>query len=384
VAYRIQKRSWKKADGTVTESWRLIIDDYTSGEAVSSYPDKASYWKLGFDPNASYEDAKATLKVIQARNKISRAMERKAKLHAERIKAEQIESAYLPQHLYRSFLSWLKEKRLWDELPEKVSSHLLCMRKIVQEVNACPSTWPDSPEKIYRYFLRNKLSISYIQKVLPLINEYGFFYCREMGKPFLPISMPRGDMAQKIDNTNHNARNGKQAPSKPILPAHLSALQSLPPEQLRWVRAAVFFGLRPFEVDRLNKRNLDKDSGWKISKDENGTYILHFYQHKLVRVTERARRWKRIPCILPEQIEILDELHQGLPTKRPYCKTLQSHLGAGVGLYGGRKAFEKLMRSKGQDFRNISRWLGHTDVNRTERNYRETEAVEYAPIKDPA
>lgn len=379
MALTIQKRSWKNADGSVTETWRLIVQDYTSGERVDFYPKREHYLRYGFDPNSSVEDAKLTLKTIQARNKVARDMERKAKFHAARIAEEARESAYLPNHIYSRFLVWLKDKRLWDEIPDKTESHLRKMRDLVIKVDVDPSKWPDRPEKIYRYFLNEKLSLSYVEKVLPLLNEYGYFYCRELGKPFLPIDSPRGEMARRIDDANHDERDGRQAPSKPILPEDLKELGSLPVEQVRWVRISVYFGLRPFEVDRISPKNFGTDTGWKVSQDEKGTSILHLYQHKLVRV-ERKRRWKRIPCILKEQSDLIQEMLSGLPKKRPYAKTLQSHLGAGVGVYGGRKAFEKMMTALGQDFRHISRWLGHTDINRTEANYRDTDSVEYKTI----
>lgn len=372
MALRLQKRAWKTADGGTSESWRLIVESYTLGKRTDLYPPKEEYARYGLDPDDTYEQAKAKLKVVRAQAKI---IERKARI-SKRVSTEAlVESAFLPTELYLRFVAWLTDRRMWHRIPPKAESHLRCMRRLVVELNTDPSEWPSQPEVVYKWFQKNKLSLSYIEKILPLLNDYGYFYCREMKKPYLPVPPPSRLIASRIDDANHDARQGSQEASKPLLPEHLERLKELPPEQLRWLRVSVYFGLRPIEIDGLGN-----DTTWEATRDENKTWIFHVYQSKLIGV-ERARRWKHIPCILPEQAELLTEIKLGKPMKRPWPKTLQKHLGPGYGVYGGRKGFEKLMRSYGQKFDNISRWLGHQDPKRTERHYRETEAVEYDPIK---
>jgi hypothetical protein len=378
VALRIQKRIRKSSDGSVTESWRLIVEVYTPGDYREDlYPKKEDYKKYGFDPDDSFERAREKLKVIQARNKITREMERRAKILKRRERENGEDAAFLPRHIYQKFLTWLKHRRMWDEIPDKTLSHLRCMRSVVTHLAIDPSKWPDRPEAVYRFFLTKKLSISYMEKVLPLLNEYGYFYCREFAKPYLPIPNPSPDVSRRIDDANVTERDGKQEASDPIFPYMLEKLVSLPEEQQLWMRYSVFFGLRPSEIDSLKPKNRDKV--WKLTKDSRGIPILHFYQKKLIKIS-RERRWKRIPGILKEQKELLKLLEKNPTLRRPYAKVIQKYLGKGYGLYGGRKGFEKYMRDQGQSFINISRWLGHQDIRRTEWNYREAEAVEYDPV----
>lgn len=374
MALRIQRRSWKNQDGSVSNSWRLIVDVYTGSDVTSEYPPKAKYASYGLNPDDTYEVAVEKLKVVRASREIVRRRMRQAKVE-KRIKADALkESAYLPNSIYLHFVEWLKNRRMWDEVPEKEQSRLRTMRKCILEMGACPSTWPDKPELIYKWFRSQSLSVSSVEKLIPLLNDYGYFYCREFRKPFLKIPPPRGDVLRRIEDANLDKRGGKTNTSNPLTAELLTKLEDLREDQFRWMRLSFWFGLRPEEVDSLKPRNQTRN--WKITTDSNKIAILHVYQTKLVKI-ERARRWKRIPAILPEQRKLIKELESELPANRPIVKTIRHRLGDGFGVYAGRKGFEKLMRAYGQDDRNVSRWLGHQDINRTETNYRELEAVSY-------
>ncbi len=378
MALRLQKRTWINQDGSTTENWRLIVEDHTSGTRVCRYPRRDEYIRYGLDPDAKYDRAKEQLKRVRAANELERNLVRRSKI-SSRLKLEALkENVFLPASLYVGFLTWLQDRRLWDGIPPKVESHLRCMRKLILDLEIDPSEWPNQPEKIFRWFRGQKLSLSTIEKVLPLLNDYGYFYCREYKKPFLPVAAPRGEVARRIEDTNLDSRGVDAHESSPLTPRLLEKLKVLPEEQYRWVRYSLYFGLRPSEVDALTQKNRDKT--WKVTVDKGRIPILHLYQTKLTKIA-RDRRWKRIPAILPEQVRALDEIKRGEQTKRPYPKIIQKHLGQGFGTYMGRKGFEKLMREHGQKNENISRWFGHQDVRTTERNYRETEAVEYDLIE---
>lgn len=373
MALRIQPRVWKNADGSLTHTWRLIVEDYSTGERVCSYPPKQNYFLYGLNPSDPIEVARKKLVTVRERNKADRILERRQKID-KRLKEEAIlEGAYLPKDLYNRFLPFLMKRRMWDKIPDGVDSHLRCMRRLILALGSCPSTWSDSPEDIFNWFKKQKYSLSYVEKVLPFLNLYGYFYCREFQKAWLPIPAPRGENARRIDDANHEHRDGKTKASKPMTRELLSSLV-LVEEQYRWIRWSFYMGLRPSEVDRLQPKYRGKI--WDIGTDPNGKRFLAVYQPKLVKIP-RPKRWKRIPALLPEQHDILDEVHRGLSIRRPVVKTLQEKLGEGFGLYTGRKGFERLMRTSGQSFVNISRMLGHQDLGTTERNYREDEAVLY-------
>lgn len=377
MALRIQRRTWKTSSGSVSEGWRLIVEDYTHGTRRDLYPRREDYPHYGMDASDSYTRAREKLDSIQAKNKKDRKLERIARIQDRLKKEDLIESAYLPRGIYRRYLDWLQQRRLWQSIPSKTESHLRAMRKLIMDVDVDPSEWPERPERIYRWFLTRKLSLSYLDKVLPLLNDYGYFYCREFKKPFVPVPSPRGDIARKIDDANIDDRDGFHAPSKPLKPEQIHKLEHLGDARHRWCRLTLWFGLRPSEADEIIPKNQGRV--WEMKRDEKGTLVLHFYQSKLVKI-ERIRRWKRIPCILKEQVDLLQEIEHEMPIARPYYYNMSDALGKGYGLYAGRKGFEPLMRAKGQDQQNISRWLGHHDPQMTEKRYREAEAVEYDPV----
>jgi hypothetical protein len=374
VALKIQRRTWKNGDGSVSERWRLIIEDYTHGKRRDLYPRKEDYGRYGLDPDDAYERAKEKLKIIRARDKKTKLLEKRARIE-DRLKREDLKSsAYLPRALYLRYLEWLQERRVWTKIPSKTASHLRAMRRLILDVDTDPAEWPEKPQKIYHWFMSKKLSLSYLEKVLPLLNDYGYFYCREFQKAFVSIPSPRGDIARRIDDANHEDRAGSQSASKPLRPEMLEALKHLGDAPMRWIRLSLYFGLRPSEVDELIPANRGRI--WESKKDSRGTWVLHFYQRKLIRIA-RERRWKRIPCITREQTDLLREIENEMPVQRPYARQVQSRIGEGYGLYAGRKGFEPLMRSLRQEEANISRWLGHQNPLTTERSYRDQEAVDY-------
>ncbi len=377
MGLNIKRRAWKNADGSVTETWRFVIEEWKNGKIRCIYPKKNTYSGYGLDTSDSYDVAIEKLKSIRARDKVQKTTVRRARVDKRLTEEDLKESAFLPRELYKRFTIWISDRRMCGEIPSKSISHLRCMRRLILDLGIDPSEWPDRPEKIYRWFINNKLSTSYFDKVFPLLNEYGYFYCREFKKPFLRVPYPRPDVIHKMEDSNLEERNGKQGPYAPMQELQLLRLADLPDAQLRWLRFSFYFGLRPHEIDKLTEKN--EKRMWEIKKDEKGQPYLAVYQTKLTRV-ERARRWKRIPAILVEQRNLLNELKNFMPVKRPIRKTIEARLGEQYGLYAGRKGFEKFMRSKQQSNVNISRWLGHLDPMRTETNYREIEAVEYDPV----
>jgi hypothetical protein len=379
VALRIQRRTWRTRKGAVSEGWRLIVEDYTHGKRRDLYPRREDYPAYGMDASDSYTKAREKLDSLQAQNKKDRKLERIARIQERLRREDLVEAAYLPSGVYRRYLDWLQQRRLWQSIPSKTESHLRTMRKLIRDVDTDPSEWPDRPELIYRWFLTRKLSLSYLDKVLPLLNDYGYFYCREFKKPFVPVPSPRGVIASRIDDANVDGRGGFHLPAKPLRPEMLSKLEPLGDARIRWIRLTLWFGLRPKEADKMVP--VERGKTWEVKRDGKGTLVLHFYQKKLVKI-ERARRWKRIPCILKEQVDLLQEIELGMSIARPYWYNFADALGQGHGLYSGRKGFEPLMRGKGQDGRNISRWLGHHDPKTTEKHYREAEAVEYDPVPE--
>lgn len=381
MAVKIQVDRWKRKDGSISESWRLVITDFTSNPPIPICPPKEDYLRYGLSADDPLEVARKKLKALQAKNKLERLAERKAKI-GKRLEREALkESAYLPAGLYLGFLEWLKDRRLWDEIPDKTQVHLRKMREIILEANICPSEMANRPERVYRFFLTKKLSMSYMHKILPLLNLYGYYYCKERKLPWLDIPLPTYDLTAKIQTANLKARNGKRAPSRVITEGDLLKVANLPEGQPLWMEYSFYFGLRPHEVDLLTPKN--EGITWRVTARvtaKGKLPVLEINQPKLTTIPEPERRWKRIPCILPRQEELAKLLQSGVKIQRPLLKSLQARLGEGYTLYAGRKSFAKFMRSHKQDRIHISKWLGHQNTKTTDRHYDDFEAVDYTPI----
>ena len=203
------------------------------------------------------------------------------------------------------------------------------------------------------------------------MNLWGHFICRRLGKSFLPLSYPRGVEKRLIQEEYFRTSSHKLRESAPISPAMLSiAKGNAHLSNYQWLYISVWLGLRPLEVDSLKN-----ESSFKYTETPNGTPVLWVYQTKL---TSRPtwNRWKLIPLIFPEQKLCISLIKSG-EFNRPSVKTIKRLFGTQISTYGGRKGFTDLMLEKGQDFLDISQWLGHASIERTWRNYKNRLAIHF-------
>jgi hypothetical protein len=227
-----------------------------------------------------------------------------------------------------------------------------------------PSDWFYHNDVIYDYFYSKQFSIRYIQKILKLANLWGFFICRKLARPFLPVTTPKGYEHQRLIDAFYQKTAKVRKASAPLTPDELNKKKhELNKANFNWLFIAVWFGLRPQEVDHLHKSDL-----WKIETVANARKILWVYQTKIVALPP-ADRWKPIPILYVEQLEAIAIL-EAQNFKRPLTKTMRRHFGDDIDLYGGRKGFADLMLSRGQSLENISIWMGHSTLARTWRSYK--------------
>lgn len=137
------------------------------------------------------------------------------------------------------------------------------------------------------------------------------------------------------------------------------------------------FGLRPSECSRLlgDKKNKFHEF---TKPDQNGIFYLKIYQPKLITL-EVKNRWKSIPILFEEQ-RLAIEFIKAQNFKKPLTKTIHNFISPKHNNYGGRKGFldEMLKPERGpQLFENISLWLGHTSLDRSLRNYKQRNRVQY-------
>ena len=249
---------------------------------------------------------------------------------------------------------------------------------MICEVQTEPKDYHEYPERFYQYVVKHCYSPSYLQKMLRIVNYWGYFVCRHQKQPFLPVPWPRGQAKERIADAYFDQRpHGLE--SAPLLPNELEKARSnLLTPAYNWLFMSVWLGLRPSEIDSLVPKK--KMKNWRIEKDKQGITILRVYQPKLVSI-EREKRWKGIPILFDQQVQALEFIKSG-EFKRPLTKTIHLHISERHNNYGGRKGFMDLMLGLGQKFENVSVWLGHTTLDRSLRNYKNKQIVNYdIPLK---
>lgn len=237
-------------------------------------------------------------------------------------------------------------------------------KKMIVFIGLDPTDWLYHNDEIYDYFYFKRFSIRYIQKILRVGNLWGFFICKKIARPFLPISTPKGYEQQRLIDAFYQKTANVRKVSTPLFPDELNKKKhEVNPANFNWLYLSVWLGLRPLEVDSLHNSEM-----WNLETLGNGRKILRIYQTKIVALPPEDR-WKPIPILFDEQVGAITILLYG-DFKRPLAKTMRRHFGKEIDLYGGRKGFTDLMLSRGQLLENISIWMGHSTLSRTWRSYK--------------
>jgi len=322
----------------------------------------------------TYLEAKSRSAQINLDAKVKRDEEVRLKIREENLEFENLAGKHFPQPFKLRF----EERFIWGRSPNyvhksKLPSHWRAAQKIITAVNLDPLMWNDHAEDFFDYFYQCKYSISYIRKILLIVNKWGYFICRKLGRPFMSISNPRGYEKNRLIEAFYakNSKRGKQA--TPLTPQKLAECSTkLQKQQFNWLFLSVWLGLRPKEIDSLH------GTGPKIEALDDGTKVLWVHQSKLVSLPP-WQRWKLIPLVFDEQIAALTIIEDE-KFDRPRSKVVQSVFGKNFGLYSGRKGFTDLMLGLQQPLEFISQWMGHSSIERTWKNYKDRRTVHYKPI----
>lgn len=353
MGYRVKKVKRQKGP-----QFKVQYEWFDGGVHKTREIPKDDWIKYGFRFDMSLEQAKLQLKTLNAQEKITSAQKRKQKAQARIDESRLAEVAYFPTHYVTEF-EFLK---LGES--KKALVYWKKAREIIVELKLPFREWEPKKELFYRYFLNNNMSPAYVQKVLPLINRWGYFFADKTDKAFRPIPAPPRQWARQLTKAHNRKVNGRgNRKSAPLKPAMLYPTDKvLTQEEYRWLYLSMWFGLRPGEVDLLTR-----PSGpftWKMRQvgDEKRLYV---FQPKLE--GDEDNEWKFIPAKQKEQIDGLQFV--GKPLERPRRKDMIKHFGKDVTLYGGRQGFVKLMKYFQEDYVSISHWLGHTELDRTYKDY---------------
>lgn len=322
------------------------------------------------------DQARIRSRQLNAQINLKRHEEKRLKYEAE-VKTLELKCAgFLPEPMLRQFEErYFCGSRLQRVLKNKELSHWRAAQKLILDLQLEPSDWYDETHQIYDWFHKQRFGISYIKKIIRILNLWGFYISRKMGKAFLNVRFPRGLEKDRLLDAYFTKRRKTILQSDPLQPHQLeNAKSSLEKKNYNWLYLSVWLGLRPLEIDQL------KDSRkFKLKKRPDGKYELWVFQTKLTSLPNRYR-WKLIPLFLREHKKALKIIKTG-DFQRPLVKTIKRHFGSHTTLYGGRKGFVDLMLSLGQDFVNISQWMGHSSIERTWRSYKSRLLVHHSALK---
>lgn len=329
--------------------FKILFEWFVKGKRNYRAIPKAKWEEHGFKESMTLEEAKRHKDSKNAIERFDRKEKRRQQCLAREQEERRSQSAFLPQHYRDEFEA--------NKIPEskKGKSYWRTAALIINAVPVLPKDWVDNTERFYKEFLKRQMSPSTVKTILPFINKWGMFYSRKLSQPFDKIPSPPRNWAAMIAEAHYErgVKRGNRE-SDPLTPEMLKAAKVCPAPEYRWWAFSVWFGLRPIEVDLLSQ-----ESGKRTWRVENGA--LWIYQTKLKGV-KPEKRCKVIPAKEAEQRELLADM--SLPVSRP-----KSSLWKDVTLYGGRKGFIALMKSRGHKFEEVSAWLGHQNINRTYQSY---------------
>lgn len=375
MGYYVRSLPWKKSD----PRWKLQFVSYKSQDTKDSNAIKAKKewdvdpdrWRsLGFHKMMTLDEAKIRARQLNAQDFVKRQEERIQRISIEENNNKKRYDSVLPIEFVEEFEKRLlrtrdAETRKGRRKTSHARSKWKAAQKMIVALKIDPSEWYYYNKEVYDYFHEQQLSISYTISILSLVNAWGYFICRKLAKPFLPVTRPRGYERQRLLDAHYQRNKNSRKASDPLPPEVLNdASGKMNQANFNWLFISVWLGLRPQEIDNLHEQQL-----WRIETPIVGRKIFWIYQTKIIALPPDDR-WKPIPILYEEQEFALRIIQSG-NFKRPLVKTMRQYFSKDIDLYGGRKGFTDLMLSKGNTIENISIWMGHSTLDRTWRSYKQ-------------
>jgi hypothetical protein len=375
MGYYVRALPWKKSD----PRWKLQFVSYKSQDTKDSNAIKAKKewdvdpdrWRsLGFHKLMTLDEAKVRARQLNAQDFVKRQEERIQRIAIEENNNKKKYDSVLPIEFVEEFESrYLRSRDSETRKGRRKTSHARskwnAAKKMIVALKIDPSEWYYYNKEVYDYFHDQQLSISYSISILSLVNAWGYFICRKLAKPFLPVTRPRGYERQRLLDAHYQRNKNSRKASDPLPPEVLhDASGKMNQANFNWLFISVWLGLRPQEIDNLHESDL-----WRVETPIVGRKVFWIFQTKIIALPPEDR-WKPIPILYEEQEFALRIIQSG-QFKRPLIKTMRNYFSKDIDLYGGRKGFTDLMLSKGNTIENISIWMGHSSLDRTWRSYKQ-------------
>lgn len=361
----------------VKNGWS-VVHRHDDGKKVKERKiplDSAEARQLGISPDFSLKMALEALEHVRRSGVLTEELERARKLrHAAKMSGLRA-IVWLPPHLIEEFerttlrfITIRKEK--WE-----------LAKQLIAGFKSPPEEWHLNALELYDLFITRAYSTYTCRIYLKLINGWGNFYCSRFGKSYIPI--PRMDYQTRFLLARSRQEKNKDKVTEPLLPEHIERAKIvLPPLEYNGLVISYYFGLRPEELLWI-RSNRPSNNTWYIELEKEGRpfpWALAVFQDKLRRRgTPRARCWKVIPAVLPEQQELRNILETGDFKEVTY--RLLKVVNKGLILKSARAGFANMMNIQGYGDRCIQMWMGRHLGDIQSKHYIQRRMVWYEPPK---
>lgn len=365
-------------------SWSLYYETYERGKRKQTKVPELNYSDLGFKKTLTLEEAQKRCKRVNRERRFQKE-EIKARINAAEnlLKLESLDQTLFPEEYVQAFSDQLDADNFGSEAHlKKLYNHFNFVQKMMIELRLTPSLYKENARRVFKYFIKKKISLSYSRKLISTANRWGAFVSKQEGRYFDPMPIPKNREGTAISSaqktkSGKSSELGVRTASESLSPEALESAKDsfLDIEHYNFLYITLWFGLRPYEAEMLHD-----EKKWSVVRDKgSGVLVLKVYQTKLMSV-EEDKRYKYIPILFKEQQQALKLIRKGVH-KRPHPKTVRKHLKANITLYGGRKGFTDLMLNREQKLEDISLWLGHKNITTTWKHYKDKELVKFVKTK---
>lgn len=354
-------------DGEKGWTLRCVIDRGDHRERRAVKKDSPEFKELGFNRGMTREQARARVKQIQSQDELKREYERQAKIAARTKRIKLIESASLPPELVSDYeATLLQDENIRIE-------HWQAAQKLIAKIPVTPEHWFFRKAFIYNLFVEMKYSPDYSNRMIRVLNSWGYFYGVKLNKAWRGLPRVKGQVLKNILRAYHSKKSVGTLAATPEL---LATLKDLTPELYSWCFITFWFGLRPRESDMLTSTSLM----WRIDHSDKRFPVLYVCQSKLLEegVSEN-RAWKAIPAVESQQLKAIEIIKSG-KFRRPSPQWFKKHC-EGRTARSFRKGFNIYMRSLGYLKEDRQKWMGHQSGDMIDAHYEDNLQVSFHPKK---
>jgi len=204
MGYYIRSLPTKKSP----PKWKVQFISFKKADASESKAKKPKrHWdiskprwpSLGFNNFMTKIEARARAKQLNAQFQIKRQEEQLRKIAQEKANEQLRFDAVLPSEFVAEFEArFIRSRNNNIEQNRKRTTRAYVRWRSAQRMIAAigiePAEWFYHYDRIYDYFFVKQVSVQYLQSILKIANLWGFFICRKLARPFLPVPPPRASL----------------------------------------------------------------------------------------------------------------------------------------------------------------------------------------------